>query len=210
MLDHVRSMAAGVVLAASAPIACQASTAITLGTGYFNFSNGGAYNAGFEFSPTTNISVTALGDYFPAGSTTTQEVGLWDASQNLLASAFVTGPGAGTDGFDFTAITPVELTAGVDYFVAGTTQSDDYAVYLSGGFGVGPSIDYVIHAEVDYSLLAFPSNQYSSFDVFGGNFQYSAASTAPEPSTWAMMLLGFAGLGFAGYRAKWKSVALPA
>jgi PEP-CTERM motif len=24
----------------------------------------------------------------------------------------------------------------------------------------------------------------------------------PEPSTWAMMLLGFAGLGFAGYRAK--------
>jgi len=23
----------------------------------------------------------------------------------------------------------------------------------------------------------------------------------PEPSTWAMMLIGFAGLGFAGYRA---------
>jgi len=31
---------------------------------------------------------------------------------------------------------------------------------------------------------------------------------APEPSTWAMMLLGFAGLGFAGYRrAKVKAVA---
>ena len=28
----------------------------------------------------------------------------------------------------------------------------------------------------------------------------SAASAVPEPSTWAMMLLGFAGLGFAGYR----------
>jgi hypothetical protein len=25
-------------------------------------------------------------------------------------------------------------------------------------------------------------------------------SPVPEPSTWAMMLLGFAGLGFAGYR----------
>ena len=25
-------------------------------------------------------------------------------------------------------------------------------------------------------------------------------ATVPEPSTWAMMLLGFAGLGFAGYR----------
>jgi hypothetical protein len=29
----------------------------------------------------------------------------------------------------------------------------------------------------------------------------------PELSTWAMMLLGFAGLGFAGYRASRKSVA---
>ena len=30
----------------------------------------------------------------------------------------------------------------------------------------------------------------------------------PEPSTWAMMLLGFTGLGFAGYRkAQRKGVA---
>jgi hypothetical protein len=31
---------------------------------------------------------------------------------------------------------------------------------------------------------------------------------APEPSTWAMMLLGFAGLGFLGYRASAKRVTL--
>ena len=28
----------------------------------------------------------------------------------------------------------------------------------------------------------------------------SAAAAAPEPSTWALLLTGFAGLGFAGYR----------
>ena len=28
----------------------------------------------------------------------------------------------------------------------------------------------------------------------------SVSSTVPEPSTWAMMLLGFAGLGYAAYR----------
>ena len=34
---------------------------------------------------------------------------------------------------------------------------------------------------------------------FNAAFSLSGA-VVPEPSTWAMMLLGFAGLGFAGYR----------
>jgi hypothetical protein len=33
------------------------------------------------------------------------------------------------------------------------------------------------------------------------DFAATSASTVPEPSTWAMMLIGFAGLAFAGYRA---------
>ena len=33
---------------------------------------------------------------------------------------------------------------------------------------------------------------------------------APEPSTWAMMVIGFAGLGFAGYRKSRKAVAVAA
>jgi hypothetical protein len=35
-------------------------------------------------------------------------------------------------------------------------------------------------------------------------------ATAPEPSTWAMILLGFVGLGFAGYRKARKTVAIAA
>jgi hypothetical protein len=34
------------------------------------------------------------------------------------------------------------------------------------------------------------------------------APAAPEPSTWALMMLGFAGLGFAGYRARLKNEGL--
>ena len=37
-----------------------------------------------------------------------------------------------------------------------------------------------------------------------------ANPAVPEPSTWAMMLLGFIGLGFAGYRRALKSAGVPA
>jgi hypothetical protein len=41
----------------------------------------------------------------------------------------------------------------------------------------------------------FPGNQALQMEI----------EAAPEPSTWAMMLLGFAGLGFAGYRSTRRS-----
>jgi hypothetical protein len=37
-----------------------------------------------------------------------------------------------------------------------------------------------------------------------------AGTAVPEPSSWAMMLVGFAGLGFAGYRASRRSAPLVA
>jgi len=36
----------------------------------------------------------------------------------------------------------------------------------------------------------------------------TSTTTAPEPSTWAMMLISFVGLGFAGYRARIRRAAL--
>lgn len=45
------------------------------------------------------------------------------------------------------------------------------------------------------------SDQSTSGDFSPATLTYSIPTTgAPEPSTWAMMLLGFAGLGYAGYR----------
>ena len=38
----------------------------------------------------------------------------------------------------------------------------------------------------------------------------ASAWPTPEPSTWAMMALGFAGLGFAGYRKQSKNVPVAA
>ena len=47
-------------------------------------------------------------------------------------------------------------------------------------------------------------------NVLDGKPGWVLYSPVPEPSTWAMMLLGFAGLGFAGYRTSRKTAALAA
>jgi PEP-CTERM motif len=63
---------------------------------------------------------------------------------------------------------------------------DDSVINLGSGFG--PNIDLVLEGSGDF--------------VLGG--------AVPEPSTWAMMLVGFAGLGFASYRSTRSRAGLPA
>jgi PEP-CTERM motif len=61
--------------------------------------------------------------------------------------------------------------------------------------------------EIDFSLSYWNSTGITAGDSFG--FAYALvdppALNAPEPSTWTMMLVGFAGAGFAGYRASRKN-----
>jgi hypothetical protein len=45
----------------------------------------------------------------------------------------------------------------------------------------------------------------SNFGANGVDFVLTAVATSvPEPSTWAMMILGFAGVGFMAYRRQNK------
>jgi PEP-CTERM motif len=45
----------------------------------------------------------------------------------------------------------------------------------------------------------------------GGNIYNGVSDFVPEPATWVMMLMGFAGLGFAGYRkAKYRTALFDA
>jgi PEP-CTERM motif len=49
-----------------------------------------------------------------------------------------------------------------------------------------------------------------AFSSTSNAFEFSLGSGVPEPSTWAMMGLGFAGLGFMGWRGSRKTAALAA
>jgi hypothetical protein len=55
---------------------------------------------------------------------------------------------------------------------------------------------YAVENATDYSLGLYPGTVGQGFAGSGQGFVLGV----PEPSTWAMMLVGFAGLGFAGYR----------
>jgi hypothetical protein len=52
----------------------------------------------------------------------------------------------------------------------------------------------------------------SDLSFTGGNADLAStlvgSAAVPEPSAWAMMLLGFAGLSFAGYRASRRAVPI--
>ena len=50
---------------------------------------------------------------------------------------------------------------------------------------------------------------YNNGQMYNFYLTHVEASPVPEPSTWAMMLLGFAGLGFAAYRRRLIGEQLP-
>ena len=82
-----------------------------------------------------------------------------------------------------------------------------HSIWLPGGIAAGSQ-----SIEIDFSLSYWNSTGITPDASFG--FIYALvdppALNAPEPSTWAMILIGFTGLGVAGYRASRKTAALAA
>jgi hypothetical protein len=52
----------------------------------------------------------------------------------------------------------------------------------------------------DTATFSFDLPNGVSFDSASGDFLVGNSGSVPEPSTWAMMLIGFAGLGYAGFK----------
>jgi hypothetical protein len=88
---------------------------------------------------------------------------------------------------------------------SGTTASD------IGGYGAYLSALFDLTAGTDLEIVVGGAGLTGDFDgTFGGgggggSFVYTGA--IPEPSTWALMALGFAWLAFAGYRKTHRCLA---
>ncbi|SHK60939.1 PEP-CTERM protein-sorting domain-containing protein [Bradyrhizobium lablabi] len=88
---------------------------------------------------------------------------------------------------------------------------------VSGWFGTGPVVGGIVsQTHSDYANPAFYTGSGLSINAYAGETltAYSGSivtiSAVPEPSTWAMMILGFAGLGFMAYRRKSKAALMVA
>jgi hypothetical protein len=68
------------------------------------------------------------------------------------------------------------------------------------GYNSGTSATVGDGFSFTYDLATAPVDKALSTTAFG--FAATPTSAFPEPSTWAMMLLGFVGLAFVGYRAR--------
>ena len=100
-----------------------------------------------------------------------------------------------------------------DVITGGATWYSNAALNFDGGnhifskvvsageaFASGPAGTYVAFED-----LTFP---FSDFNYFDQTFVFTVASAVPEPSTWAMMILGFFGVGFMAYRRRNQSLSL--
>ena len=173
------------------------------------------WNLGWSFTANSNVEVVGLGNWAGGSSfPNDQQIGLWNSSGVLLASVYVTGSETpvGSAPWVFELITPVTLVAGQTYIV-GAQGGADYT-----GEVTDATFDPRITFNTDLSTVTgtAPSPLVEPIDSeglgandaswFGANIELSGS--VPEPSTWAMMLLGFAGLGFAGYRKTRKAASI--
>ena len=178
---------------------------------------GDSYVAHYVFD--TTLGQTQYGPDYPGGSIRNYAIGggyYGNASPGVSASVTINGHSADIGAPDYSAA-----------IEGATNELDAYATHVDGYTSNQTWSNIIANRS---QIFPFPSSitepftydnvsgagQFGFWDgVIGYEdvFAYATVSvtgltigpvgsvgTVPEPSTWAMMLIGFAGLGFAGYR----------
>jgi hypothetical protein len=158
----------------------------TIITDSWTFSGTNTGSGSFKYDDTSGLVSSFTGNY--NGNALT----FWDAS---MAPVQANGGNLVYHG--------VPNTNGADYIFDNLFPFTVGGLLVSTGSDAGQrfyniSLDYAGASQVDF----FSINPDGSYLRDNGTF---AVAAVPEPSTWAMMILGFAGVGFMAYRRKSKS-----
>jgi hypothetical protein len=166
-----------------------------------------------------NVDVTASGSLDLTGAT-------FDHSQPYSTGIIPGGSNwyvalGTTPGMDWYQLTSVSLPYGTsgNYFTSSSTSGD--AISIWGFLGaeplVGVSTGYTSGTPISASMV-IAGETIAGMTLIPGIYTFTVPndtiildiSSVPEPSTWVMLALGFAGLGFAGCRASRKAAAAAA
>ena len=193
------AMSCSVMLTAPA----SAATAVSISS-FLTSLGDGPYTLGYTFAATQDLRVTALGafDALGDGFGEAHEVGLWDSNGILLSSISVSSTDTLIDGFRYANISGVNLISGNSYTVAASNFGPRDAYAYNTTISTAPGISAVTDRYAIGRGLLYPTSSAGGNGYFGGNFQIaSATGAAPEPGTWAMMIIGF-GLAGAALRRR--------
>ena len=160
------------------------------------------FDVGWSFTVNQPIIVESLGyNYFGVPLNNSHEVGIWDSSGNLVASAVVDNTSSAVNGYLYTSLnSPVTLVSGT-YLIAGTTiGTNDSWIYEAQNITTDPSITLDqawYYGGAEGGQLIEPTDECETCSG-GSAAQYLAVNfsddPAPEPSTLALIGLGFIGL----------------
>jgi hypothetical protein len=136
------------------------------------------------------------------------------------AGVFVSGTGEATI---YTGLTSAPSNFGSGGRTSANTSNGDGIVLFDNIFAISegytsgaPLSETSTYIDATFASLGMTPGAYvwtwgSGVDADSLTINIVASPPpVPEPSTWAMMLIGFAGLGYAGYRTSRKSAALAA
>lgn len=147
------------------------------------------FTDGFRFTPTVSILVTSLGYYDrdQNGLTLNHPVAMYATATQSQLALVTAGSTATLNGlFRYVPITPLLLTAGTSYTVAGfhpgSTTEDFLAVNVSDFTAAAP-LTYQGYFVNSNTALAFPAST-AAIEFVGPNFRFT---TVPEPGAFAML-----------------------
>lgn len=178
-------------------------------------------------SGTTNVNLDSYNA--PGSSTVTGTVGIGgpevDFTSNGGSTLLETNTGAATiftadnsllNQLTFTLVTGAFTAAEFNLLSGDPTSFDVTLTALGGGTNVihvdnanGSNIfDVIAGAGESYTSASFSTTSPAGFTTFKQLRLVLAPGSVPEPATWGMMLLGFAGIGMALRRSRRRSDAL--
>jgi hypothetical protein len=192
-----RKLVLGFLAAASLGLAASSASAVV------PFPGAGANPSGPEFlitvaadgSISTALNPAYSSDPGPYDSVEDTYFGVINNSSTSLASLHLSNPGVDIFGFDGDGV------CSSSYLSCSGTEPNGYG---------GPGVTFAnINANVDAGDVVFAGGVAAN----GGTAYFSleeavslntivVTNGVPEPSTWAMMILGFLGLGYMAYRRK--------